>query len=430
MATKRIALLASVAALGIVAAGCGDEPSSFGAAHVESNVAHARATPEEAEAGSAIVRHVAGELYAPLATDVAEGNLAYSPLSITTALGMTRAGAQGNSADELDALLGVGADEDLHRQVNGADEAVRSLAGPVQLADGKTMDEIDISTANALWGQSGVTFEDRFLDELRSSYDASMWTADFENDPERARSEINDWVASRTAEKITDLLPEGSIDDSTRLVLTNAIHFQAPWPEQLATYPAAPFTTADGSTVQAPMLGTDGELAYARGEGWQAVTVPYAGGKLGLTLLVPDEGMLRDVEGSLDDQLLLDATSGEPTAVNLRFPAFDIESRSALRDALQGLGLQAPFTTAKDFQPMTLDPSAQPLSLDDVVHQATVAVDEHGTEAAAATGSTFHTVGAMLGTEVTVDRPFVFVIHDVETSTPLFVGRIGDPTAS
>ena len=431
MTSRRIALAAVVAALATVAVGCGDEPSSQGAAHVESNAAHARATQEEAADGSAIVRTVGTKLYAPLAKEAGDHNLAFSPLSIVTALGMTRAGADGTSATQLDELFGSTPANGLHRAINGADETVSSLAGPVQLADGKTMDEIDISTANSLWGQSGVTFEKPFLDELRSSYDASMWTADYANDPERARADINDWVKSHTGEKIAELLPKGSIDDLTRLVLANALYFKAPWPERIDDYPNAPFTTAAGKTVKAPMLGLTEERAYAKGDGWQSVTIPYAGNKLGFTLLVPDEGKLDDVEAALDPKLLLDATTGELTLVDLRFPKFDIKTEASLAPALQSLGVKAPFEKGTDdFLPMTKDPNAQPLYLKDMLHQATVAVDENGTEAAAATAAVFDAVGAPIGpVELKVDRPFLFVVHDLETSTPLFIGRIADPTA-
>ena len=133
----------------------------------------------------------------------------------------------------------------------------------------------------------------------------------------------------------------------------------------------------------------------------------------------------------MDPDLLLGATTGEPTMVDLRFPKFDIASETSLAAALQGLGVTAPFEPGTDdFLPMTKDPSAQPLYLKDVHHQAVVAVDENGTEAAAATGAVFDAVGAPIGpVELKVDRPFLFVIHDLETSTPLFVGRIADPTA-
>lgn len=426
---RRGCLAALLALVGGLTAGCGDEPSSFGIAHVESSATHTRATTEEAAAGADIVRRVSAELYPQLATTAGDGNLAYSPLSIATVLGMTRAGAKGTSAEQIDALLGSTPADGLHRAVNGADETVRSLAGPVAL-DNDELSDIDLTTANALWGQSGVLFGDEFLDELRSSYDASMWTADFARNPDGARAEINAWVAPRTGEKITDLLPEGSVDEDTRLVLTNAVYFKAPWPERLDDAGTKPFTTAAGDTVDADMLTIAEPLATASGDGWQSVTLPYAGRKLGFTLIVPDEGMLRDVEGALGPDLLAAAIQGEDRGVDLTFPRFDLRSEVPLAKALQAVGVSEPFATTQDFQPMSVDPKASPLQLKDVVHQATVAVDEHGTEAAAATGAVFNTVGGMLpDVELVVDRPFLFVIHDLEHGTPIFLGRVTDPTA-
>lgn len=426
---RRLAVLLAVVGLAGTAASCGDDPPSSGAAHVESRAVHARATDDEAEAGAPIVQHVAAELWAPVADAAGSGNLAYSPLSIATALGMTRAGVEGRSATELDHFFGTTPDEGLHRALNAADEQVRALAGPVQLPGDKTMAEIDITTANALWGQSGMALQQPFLDELRTSYDASMWTADFEHDPERARAEINDWVKGRTAEKIPQLIPTGAIDHLTRLVLTNAIHLKAPWPTPLDEVGEAAFTTAAGERVQVPMLQAEGRLPYREGDGWQAVSLPYAGGRLALTLVVPDEGKLRAVEAQVADGLLADPVGDDAeTSVALRFPAWDIDVRTDVKAAMESLGVKALFTQGQDFRPMTTEVS--PLAVTDVLHQATVTVDKDGTEAAAATAVIIGTTSAMVpDVELTVDRPFLFVIHDTDRGTPLFVGRITDPTA-
>lgn len=425
----RLALALLAAAAAVVPAACGDEPSSSGPAHVESTAPHARPTPEQATSGAAIVRNVGAQLYDPLAKAAGTGNVAYSPLSIATALGMTRAGAQGDSADQLDAFFNVDAGDDVHGLINGADETVRGLDGPVKISDREELGEVRIETANALWGQSDTTFEQPFLDLLRSGYDASMWTADYKRDPEGARAAINDWVKGHTGEKITELLPKDSVDDLTRLVLVNALWFKAPWPEKLEDLPAQRFTTAAGTQVQARMLKAE-SVTYRSDDDWEAVTIPYAGNKLGMTLLVPRKGKLADVEDGLDADLLRRATTGgEPHSASVTFPRFDLDVRAELKPALQSVGVTAPFRPSKDFLPISRDADAQDLHLKDVLHQATVTVDEFGTEAAAATGAIFNTVGGFIGGhELVVDRPFLFVIHDLDTSTPLFVGRVGDPT--
>jgi serpin B len=425
-------MLTAVGLLALGTAGCGDEPSSMGIAHIESKVAHPRATEAEGVAGAEIITHVGAELYGPIARAAADGNVAYSPLSIGVTLGMARAGADGESAEQLDAFFGDADPATLHRSLNGAAESLQQLAGPVQLPSGELAD-IELTNANALWGQSGAEWQPTFLDELRRGYDASMWTADYLNDAERARFEINDWVASRTGEEITDLIPQGVLDDDTRLVLTNAVYFAAPWNEELDVVEEdQPFTTAAGGTVDAPFLSTTEQLVHQQGDRWQAVTLPYGGAKLAMTFIVPDEGELAAFEEALDADLLHQAvTGGEPTTVDLTLPRFDLDQRAAVGDVLRDLGVTAPFDTKTDFEPMSTDPLVQPLRLSDVLHQATVTIDERGTEAAAATAAVFETVGGAIGgVELDIDRPFLFVIHDTANGTPLFIGRVTDPTVA
>lgn len=223
------------------------------------------------------------------------------------------------------------------------------------------------------------------------------------------------------------------LDADTRLVLTNAVYFKAPWNEELDVVEEdQPFTTAGGDTVDAPFLETAEQLAYQDGDGWQAVTLPYGGAKLGMTFIVPDEGELAAFEEALDAELLHAAVTGaELTQVDLALPRFDLDQRSAVGDVLRELGVTAPFTTETDFEPMSTDPLVQPLHLSDVLHQATVTIDEHGTEAAAATAAVFETVGGAIGgVELVLDRPFLFVIHDTANGTPLFIGRVTDPTVA
>ncbi|MFN8017325.1 MAG: serpin family protein [Acidimicrobiales bacterium] len=420
--------LAAAVLLGATAVGCGDEPSYFEPSHVEGKASGKRATPEEVAVGADAVRTVGADVYGKVRAG--DGNLAFSPLSIATTLGMLRAGANGTSATQLDDLFAAPDGTDLHRALGGVGSDIGTAAGPVQLANGD-MGEVELSDASSTWGQSGVEWEQAYLDQLAEGYGASMWMADYASDPEQARKDINAWVGEHTGGHIEDLLPQGSVHDATRLVLANALYLKAPWPEALDVIDGQPFHPLAGDDVQVTMLGTDGELPYATGDGWQAVTVPLAGNHLALTLLVPDEGRFREVEAALDPELLAAATSGTATGVDLRFPKFDLDQRTAVGKALKALGVTAPFTTTSDFEPMTTDAKAQPLQLEDVLHQATITVDEGGIEASAATGATMQQTSAALGNqEVTVDRPFLFVVHDTTNATPIFLGRVLDPTAS
>jgi serpin B len=424
---RSLAVLAALGLVGLGSASCGDEAA--GSEVVQASNARRKASNADALAGAAIVRHVGTGLYATFATEADDGNLAYSPSSITAALGMTRAGARGVSADQLDRFLGTSDPAELHAALNGLDVLLASRAGTRKNAKDQDS-EIELSTANSLWGHEGVEWETPFLETLKGEYGVGVHVVDYEQ-PDPARKAINAWVAERTHDKIPDLLPDGSIKEITRLTLVNALYLAAPWDEEFDERGKAAFTTAGGDEVQAEMMGETISDRYQDGDGWQSVTIPYAGGELAMTLLVPDAGKLADVEGRLDDELLEGLlTGGEEAAVQLTMPTFDLASRPALGDALKAAGVTEPFETESDFRPMTVDPDAQPLQLADALHMATVTVDEKGTVAAAATAVTFEAVsGTITETELVVDRPFLFVIHDVETATPLFIGRVADPTA-
>jgi serpin B len=430
MVARRIALLGAGLAVALALPACGDDGGPRVASLVEGTGTYQQGSPQQAAQGATVVQRVGAELYAPLVEAAGDANVAYSPLSIASVLAMTRVGAQGASAEQIDALLGTDGDGPQPSDVMAAAEAVQDQTGPVELANGD-MAEVELADANAMWGQSGVEWRAPFLDDLTSGFDTGMWTVDYAADPEAARHDINDWVAEHTREHITELLPEGSIGDDTRLTLTNAIWFAAPWPDDLIDVGVQPFTTASKAKVDAPMVRATGQLPYREGDGWESVTLPYGGGKLAMTFILPDDETLDALDSHVDAELLRRATAAEsrPSTMHLTFPKLDLDQRARVGEALRELGVRAPFDTDSDFEPMTTDEAAQPLHLADVVHQATVTVDEHGTEAAAATAATFETVGAPItDTEVTIDRPYLFVIHDLGTGTPLFIGRVTDPT--
>lgn len=426
---RRIPFLTAAVAVALLLPACGDDGGPRGASLVQGDGTYQQGSGDEASTGAIVIAKVGTELYAPIAAAAGDGNLAYSPLSIASVLAMTRVGARGESADQLDALLGTG-DDVAPATVMAAAESVQDQTGPVQLANGE-MGEIELTNANAMWGQSGVEWQQPFLDDLKQGFDTGMWMADFIADPENARREINDWVAEHTREHITELLPKGSINTDTRLTLTNAVWFKAPWPAELDDAGKQAFTTATGDRIEAPMLTATGSYGFHDGDGWQSVALPYAGEDLALTLIVPDEGELADVEKELGTGVLDDALAGgEASPLTLTFPKFDLDQKAALGDALKEVGVSAPFEEdTTDFEPMTTDEASKPLHLADVLHQATVTVDEHGTEAAAATAATFETVGGLITErKVLVDRPYLFVVHDIETGTPLFLGRVTNPT--
>lgn len=342
----------------------------------------------------------------------AGGNLFHSPYSVSTALLMTLAGARGNTADEMRRALRLPPDlEDVHAAV----EAQRKgLAGPFRLA-----------VANALWGQKGTAFLEAFVDLERQRYDALLRELDF-GEPEEACRVINGWVEERTAGKIRDLLHPDLVGPDTRLVLTNAIHFQAAWRRPFSTRATkdAPFTLADGEEVAVPTMRQTGDFAYAEEEGLQLVVLPYEGERISMVVLVP-----RDL-AALEQRLAregIDAlvAAAEERNVGVYLPRFRVESKVRLEQPLQALGMRDAFGLAADFSGMT---GRKDLYVSAVVHQAFVDVNEAGTEAAAATAvAVFKGAPPKEPVVFRADRPFLFAIRDAETGAVLFLGRVADP---
>ena len=245
-----------------------------------------------------------------------------------------------------------------------------------------------MNIANAVWGQEGYHFLPDFLDVLAENYGAGMMAADFVNAPEESRARINDWVGEETESKVKDLLPPGMVDRSTRLVLTNAIYFNASWlwPFNPNDTKERPFHLTGGGTVMVPMMTETpkGFYGYARGNGYQMVDVPYFWGELSMTILMPDEGTLEEFESSLDSEMLNRLIADNETDyLTLTMPLFEFESEFSLGDTLAGMGMLDAFGERADFSGMT---GFRNLWISEVVHKAFVSVDERGTEAAAATG--------------------------------------------
>ncbi|SDU65129.1 serpin family protein [Jiangella alkaliphila] len=415
-----------VAAVVVAASGCGGDEADV----ARSEASREDATPADAQAAGEIVRTLATNLYTPLA-GAGDGNLVYSPASIAVALGMLRAGATGASADQLDALLGTTGPDQLHPALNALEQALATRSGERENADGEEAD-VALSSANSLWAQDGAQWEAPFLDTLARFYDAGVRQVDFA-DAADARDSINGWVADNTEDKIAELIPPDALSEATKLVLVNALYAKAPWDAVFHDVGERDFTTIGGELLQAPAMSLATTFPYQAGDGWQAVTIPYAGRELAMTLLVPDAGAFAAVEGRLDGELLGTVLSNAQTAqVDLQLPMFDLRTATTLSDTLATLGVTAPFDpSTTDFAPMSTDPDVVPLTVSEVRHEATITVDEEGTEAAAATSVEMETGSAPADgpVELTVDRPFVFVLHDVETATPLFVGRVTDPAA-
>ena len=390
------------------------------------DVDRAPATLVDARSAADAVDAFAADLYALLAVE--DGNLVFSPYSAAVALAMTLTGAQGETAAQMEVVLHAALAGDLNTGFNALDSALAQRSTTYDRGDGTT-DTLELSTANALWGQDGVAFLDAFLETLAANYGAGLRIVDFVANTESSRQTINDWVADQTRTRIPELIPRGVLSSNTRLVLTNAIYLKAPWlfPFRDGATTDLPFHRFDGSSVDVPLMQLNMKLRYTQGDGYQAFELPYINNELAMLVIVPDEGSFSTVEAALDPTTLARiARRLDEAQVDLRFPKFEFRTQVSLPDALSELGMRIAFTGAADFSGMTGNPG---FFISDVIHEAFIAVDEQGTEAAAATAVAVNVSAAALFVELDVDRPFLFAIRDLQTGAVLFLGRIVDPSS-
>jgi serpin B len=366
------------------------------------------------------------ELYQALREQ--DGNLFYSPHSISVALAMTYAGARGETAEQMGDTLEFLLDQDkLHPAFNWLDG---ELASRGEGAQGKDGGGFRLNIVNAIWGQKDYEFLTDFLDVLAENYGAGLRMLDFVNETEESRLIINDWVSDQTEGRIEDLIPQGVINWLTRLVLTNAIYFNAAWAypfDEDITADAA-FYLLDGGQVVVPMMRQTEAFGYTDGEGYQAIELLYDGDELSMVILLPEAGNFEAFEGELQvDKVASIVSDLQPTEVALAMPRFEFDSEFSLKDTLTAMGMPVAFSTSADFSGMT---GKRDLYIAEVLHKAFVSVDEAGTEAAAATAVPMElTAVPEPPVEVTVNRPFIFLIRDIETGAILFVGRVLDPGA-
>ncbi|MEM4202240.1 MAG: serpin family protein [Candidatus Hadarchaeum sp.] len=348
-----------------------------------------------------------------------EGNLFFSPYSISLALAMTYAGARGFTAQEMAEVLHFTLPQErLHPAFNALDLALMA----------QNSENFRLNIANSIWGQIGFEFRQEFLDVLALNYGAGLRGLNFRENPESARVRINDWVSEQTKEKIKDLIPPGAIDALTRLVLTNAIYFNAVWEHQFSENLTADgvFTLLDGSQVTVPMMSwPKGErIRYTEGEGYRAVELPYRDTTAAMLVILPES--FEEFEGTLTAGRLREIVASlESQNVIVKMPKFRFEFPLDLTETLAGMGMATAFSDQADFTGMAEDR----LKISKVLHKAFISVDEKGTEAAAATAVIMELTAVLPPPiAVSIDRPFIFLIHDTSTGAVLFMGRVLDPS--
>ena len=357
------------------------------------------------------------------------GNLFFSPYSISTAMAMTWGGARGETASQmagaLEFSLGSGKKGGaLGRQRLHA--AFGELQRSLRAAGGKG--GVEMSIANALWPQNKYPFRKSYLRQIKEEYGSAGRPLDYRS-PDEARGVINRWVERETRQKIKDLLPDGSIDSMTRMVLTNAIYFKGNWATQFDVKRTheLPFKLASGKSLKTPMMFQKGNFGFFQDEEIQALEMPYKGEKVSMVVLLP-----RKVDGlaALEKNLSAGKLSGwlgklRRIKVDTLFPKFKMTSRFDLASNLQNLGMKKAFSDA-DFSGMD---GSRELYLSGVFHKAFVEVNEEGTEAAAATGAVVGRRSLLRGPSFRADHPFLFLIRDKATGSILFLGRYAEPAS-
>ena len=357
-------------------------------------------------------------------------NTFYSPYSISLALAMTYAGARGETEQQMADTLHFNLSQDrLHPAFNSLDMELSQLG---EAAEGKDGEDFRLIIVNAIWGQKDYQFLSAFLDLLAENYGAGLRILDFAHEPEESRITINNWASDQTEGRIEDLIPEGLIDPFTRLVLTNAIYFNAAWqhPFQEDRTSDGPFYLLSGDKVTVPMMKQRQSFAYAEHDGLQAIELPYDGNEISMVILLPGNDRFAQFEESLDAQqaeAVIESLEQRPIALSM--PKFEFESSFSLKEALAMMGMSVAFSSEADFSGMA---GNRGLYIDDVVHKTFLSTDEAGTEAAAATAVVVRipsgTATTVTPIEVTIDRPFVLLIRHINTGTILFVGRVVDPS--
>ncbi len=377
----------------------------------------------------------AAKLYAQL--QAREGNLFFSPTSIETALAMTYAGAKGVTAEQMANTLCIsGSGEEVSSWYAGV---LKQLNNPPAVwgwvdKTGKPMPAYKLVVANALWGQQGYPFSPEFIQLVKSSYAAGLNSVDFRQS-EQARNTINTWVADQTHDKIKDLIAKGFLQPDTRLVLTNAIYFKSNWAtkfQETATR-KEPFHRTTDQSNDVPMMHQIHNFGYTETADLQLLELPYMEEDLSMVVLLPRtvDG-LKDLEKNLTAENLRQwFKEAKPELVQVTLPKFTFSDEMELARILRAMGMTDAFDPVKaDFSGMS---SAERLFISAVIHKAFVAVDEDGTEAAAATAVGVRATAMMRRPDepkiFKADHPFVFLIRHRSTGEILFMGRLSDPKA-
>lgn len=372
------------------------------------------------------------ELYAKLSGK--EGNLFFSPYSISTALALAYCGARGQTETEMATVLHL-------PTASGKKTAVKDTLAQMRFhsAFGKIIKDLnsrgdkggyELRVANALWGQKGYGFLEKFLELIETNYGGKLNEVDFMRAAETARKTINRWVEQKTNNKINNLIPKGVLDSMTRLVLTNAIYFKGNWARQFkkGNTKDALFTLADGKKVDAAMMNQTAEFGYLETENFQGIELPYVDDELSMVIMLPKKiDGVDEFEKTLTVENLSKWLSKlRKREVDISVPKFKMTSQFGLASVLKSMGMTDAFSSNANFSGIN---GKRNLFISAVIHKAYVDVNEEGTEAAAATAVTMK-LTSIMPNRIPIfraDHPFLFLIRDNHSDSILFIGRVMNP---
>jgi serpin B len=388
------------------------------------------------------------DLYSQLRATSASSNLLTSPLSASIALTMTYAGAEGTTATQMARALHSGAAaSSIFEGQNALVQELTARAADALKADttnakesgepAPSASDYQFQIVNSVWGEKDYTWNTPFLNILAQDYGTGVYLEDFATDYVAATGLINAWVSAATADKINDLLPPGSLDKDTRMVLVNAVHLKLPWANPFVVSATAPasFTTAANTKVSAPFMNQTGTLAYIDDGKAQIVGLPLSNQQLAVVVALP-HGDLATYEAGLAATSAGLAMPTDTALVQLSVPKVSFTSPTfSLATALKAMGMPIAFDSVNaDFKGLCTDPpDGDNLFISDVLQKAMIAMQETGVEAAAATAVLVAGDSAVeepppVPIPMIVDRPYVLSIVDIATGAVIFLGHIVDPT--
>jgi serpin B len=354
-----------------------------------------------------------------------DGNIFFSPFSISSALAMTYEGAKGQTAGEMQKVLHFPGDIGVLR--SGYSEIYERL--------NKASKPYKLSTANALWAQKDYPFAGEYLSTVEKYYYGKVTNLDFAKDAENSRQTINNWVEAKTYDRIKELIPVGLLTPATRMVLTNAIYFNASWLSQFETLATNDQDfKSDTKSVSVKMMHQKAGYNYGETDKLQILEMPYEGEDISMLIILPKGDNLEGLERTLSTKNLADWKKNmKGELVELSLPKFEYENKYYMAADLKEMGMPTAFIyPAADFS--GISPTKE-LYIGEVIHQTFVGVSESGTEAAAATAVVMRELGASPGIHIPqipkifkADHPFIFIIQERESGNILFMGRVTDPS--